>query len=443
MARVVFIQESSEGLMYIEFYLVVLKNVSGLYQYVKISNPTNATIGMGEFRTVHRFDHNLMPKISNMVRSGETPDLTDRPTIQDTTWQLADGSYWSKYDFCGYIRETPWMGVYGGGFGAWIVSASREYHSGGPLKQELLVHQDSLMLNYFHSGHFGTPGLETPPGWSKFYGPYLIYINIGSEEEVLQDVANQAIIEQAQWPYIWIDDKEYPLKRGSVSGKVTGQLKAMVVVYDSTQEEFDLQTLGYLYNTETDSNGGFVLNNIRPGNYQIVAYPLAGHGIENIARKNITVTEEALDVGLLDLPEPNGILWSIGETNRRSDVYHYSDELRNFYWHLLPPANLTFEIGKSDIGKHWYYAQTRTPGVWNIAYTDQPDGKDRILRVAFAAASSSASIDIELNGDKLGHFAYENDMTLYRDALQSGRFHPEKLTVAAKQIVNGRNNGIT
>lgn len=177
-----------------------------------------------------------------------------------------------------------------GGFGAWIVSASREYHTGGPLKQELLVHQDSLMLNYFHSTHFGTPSQAAPQGWSKFYGPVLIYFNTGSDEEVLADVAIQAEIERSKWPYTWVEEDEYPLVRGSVTGKVTGQTKAMVVVYDSLEEEFDRQTLGYLYHTETDQDGGFIIENIRPGDYQVVAYPLAGQGSDNLARQNVTIS---------------------------------------------------------------------------------------------------------------------------------------------------------
>lgn len=145
------------------------------------------------------------------------------------------------------------------------------------------------MLNYFHSSHFGTPNQAAPPGWSKFYGPVLIYFNTGSDEEILADVAHQAELEQFKWPYIWVEEEEYPLERGSISGNVTGQTKAMVVVYDSLEEEFDLQTLGYLYHTETDQDGGFTIQNIRPGDYQVVAYPLAGQGSDNLARQNVTI----------------------------------------------------------------------------------------------------------------------------------------------------------
>lgn len=144
-------------------------------------------------------------------------------------------------------------------------------------------------------------------------------------------------------------------------------------------------------------------------------------------------------MGSLDLPEPQDIIWSLGEADRRSSEYHFSDEPRNFYWHLLPPANLTFEIGKSNLAKDWYYAQTKTPGAWKIIFEDSPDSNARVLRVAFAAASSSSSVTISVNGVEIGHFAYENDNTIYRDALQSGRYHPEKMKVPADLIVEGQN----
>lgn len=86
-----------------------------------------------------------------------------------------------------------------------------------------------------------------------------------------------------------MEEEEYPLFRGSVSGRVTGQTKAMVVVYDAVEQEFDLQNLGYLFHAETNEDGSFFIENIRPGSYDIVAYPLAGHGSENLARKSITV----------------------------------------------------------------------------------------------------------------------------------------------------------
>lgn len=104
-------------------------------------------------------------------------------------------------------------GVYGNGYGAFVISPSREYHAGGPLKQDLLVHQDSLIANYFVSSHFGTSGLTASSGWTHIYGPWLLYFNTGSDSAILSDVASQANTEKSKWPYSFVGDSEYPTSR--------------------------------------------------------------------------------------------------------------------------------------------------------------------------------------------------------------------------------------
>lgn len=61
------------------------------------------------------------------------------------------------------------------------------------------------------------------------------------------------------------------------------------MLYDST-ETFDDQQLGYAFTTESDSSGSYTLTNVRPGTYNVVAYPLAGQGSENLATSTVTVT---------------------------------------------------------------------------------------------------------------------------------------------------------
>lgn len=446
MAHIMYYQPGGSGFLRLENHFIMLKNISGVYQYVKASNPSdNETLDISELRTVHRFSPSLMPHMTNGHRIGDNPDLYNRPTIQDTTWQMVDGSYWSKYDYCAYIRKTPWFGIFGGGFGAWVVSASREYHSGGPLKQDLLVHQASLSANYLTSSHYGTPNHQAVPGWSKFFGPWLIYVNTGADEDVLADASKQAKIEKEKWPYSWVSDSDYPLNRGSVTGQVIGQVNSEVVLWSSTSEAFDIQTKGYLYYTKTNKNGSFILENIRPGNYRLIAYPLAGHASEIVAEQNITVSEGHQDAGTLHLPILTDILWNIGETNRRADGFRYSDELRNFYWHTLPPVDHTFVVGKSHEAKDWYYAQSHN-GTWNIVFNDTRDNNPRTLRVAIAAASGSlifnvttARLSVSVNSFNVAELQYENDKAIYRDALQSGNFYAEKITVDADKVVDGIN----
>lgn len=74
-----------------------------------------------------------------------------------------------------------------------------------------------------------------------------------------------------------------------------------------------------------------------------------------------------------------------------------------------------------------------------MTYEDEVNGYGRVLRVAFAAASRSASVTVAINGNDIGHFAYDNDAAVYRDALQSGNFHAEVIEIPENYLVDGPN----
>ena len=438
------------GFLKYEYHIIMEKGLSGLYAYVKATNNNDHPLTFSETRTVYRFNPRTMHQVTNGIQEGILPDeneLIDARLVQDTTWQFSDGTYYSKYDYAGYIRQSPYLGVFEKGYGAWLISASREYHSGGPLKQDLLVHQDALIVNYMTGGHFGTPALKAPVGWSKIYGPWLLYFNNGTDDEMKTDVIRRTKLEHKRWPYKWMSESDYPLKRATLKGKVSSHVRSMVVLSSSLTEEFDLQTLGFSYSTETDKSGHFEIEHIRPGTYKLTAYPVEGYGIGIQSEKLVTITE-GTNRANLDLLVPKDVKWSIGETNRRSDSYRYSNEKRNYIWHTLPPADLEFEIGKSDIHTDWYYAQTK-PGTWTIRYKDSPNGKKRILRIGIAAASNIVSstsgasgspiLVVGVNGHLLDEFHYKNDQSIYRSAPQSGNFRFETIIIPASLVTKEDN----
>ncbi|XP_050296914.1 rhamnogalacturonate lyase-like [Anthonomus grandis grandis] len=436
------LQENIDNVFRIELHYIMVDGVSGIYSYAKYTNDKSSDLTLGETRVVYRFNPSILTQGSNQARTGTlytSTYLNKQTKIQDETWQLPDGTYYTKYDYAGYLRETDYQGVYGNGYGAFVISPSREYHGGGPLKQDLLIHQNSLIANYFISSHFGTAGLTAPSGWSHIYGPWLLYFNTGSDSAILSDVVNRVATEKKSWPYSFVNDSDYPLSRGSVSGTVSGQKSAMVVLWDDTTKTFEQQSLGHLYNTKTNSDGSFSIANIRPGSYLVAAYPLAGHGSDNLATSSVTVTAGGTaNVGTLSLPEPSNIIWSIGETDRRSDQYKYSNEPRNYVYETLPPESLTFTIGSSSISEDWYYAQSK-PGVWTVQYQDTQDGNGRTLRVALAAASVKPHLIVYLNNHKIGDVYFGNDQAVYRSAMQSGTFTSLVLTANNAQVVSGTN----
>ncbi|KAH1019234.1 hypothetical protein HUJ04_009081 [Dendroctonus ponderosae] len=309
--------------------------------------------------------------------------------------------------------------------------------SGGPLKQDLTVHQECLVANYFLSGHFGTPGLSASPGWTHIYGPFLLYFPTGDDGSIISAVQNQVASEQSKWPYSFVNDAEYPTSRGKVSGNVSGQKSATVVLWDSTGEEFALQELGYLYSTQTDSTGYYAFDKVRPGNYRIAAYPTAGLGSDSLDESTVTVEAGATQHVGFTLAEPDNILWSLGEANRLSSEFKYSDQPRNYQWEWVPPAENTFTIGSSDPREDWYYAQSQT-GSWYIKYQDTADGSARTLRVAIAASSKS-HLQVIVNGHRVGDTYFDNDQSIYRSAMQSGRYTSNVYTVSSAQVVSGEN----
>ncbi len=435
----------------IEYHYIVTKNVSGIYSYVFLRNEENTNISFSELRTVYRFDNAVLDRLNNSIidmKSYLYSDLQKKTFIQDETWQLENGLYYSKYDLAGYVREVEFYGVYGNNYGAWLVNPSREYYSGGPLKQDLLVHQDSLMLNYLTSTHFGTSNMLIPKHWQKIYGPWLIYFNKKkSYSDLILDVKDFAKKEKLNWPYKWIKDNNLNImRRQQVKGNIiNNNIRYKVVLCSSLKEYFDVQTLGYLYSSDTDLSGNFKITNILSGEYNMYIYPISGYDCNFKWISLVNVNDNLI---MKDIKVPSNfkdnIIWSIGETNRKSDNYKFSNKNRNFIWHTLVPKNINFYIGRSNYKKDWFYAQTKK-GVWKIYFFDTSNNRNRILNIGIAATSNNIlnktqpSLKVFLNNILLKHFSYENDKSIYRGALQSGNFSSESILIPSKNIITGLN----
>lgn len=108
------------------------------------------------------------------------------------------------YDYTGYFRNITYQVAYGNGFGVWMISASREYYSGGPLKQYFLVHHRPAIFNYLSGGHIGTLFTKGSQKWKKVHGPCLIHLNKGMDQQVKADVIGRSKVEVSLWLIIRI-----------------------------------------------------------------------------------------------------------------------------------------------------------------------------------------------------------------------------------------------
>lgn len=436
----------AQGLLYIEYHVLLMKGESGYYTYVAAGNNAGTSFQLSEFRTVYRFGSRIFDHACTHERTGLQPThkyMEQFEYLQDETYRLppsdafryTNGDIYSKYDYAGYFRENPAWGQYGHGFGFFLIPASTEYYPGGPFKQDLLVHYDGIVLDYYTGAHFGTGALTVPNDWKKFYGPYFVYLNEGEDGEALyQDAFKRAEAERAKWPYQFVNHPLYPVKRGSVTGTLRfsdgSPCSNTWVILGEKGGDVERQSAGYLFYALTDDTGAFSLPAVRPGIYTLYAWNIGGSVTEEYSLDGVMVMEDGASLGALTWKLPKRtVLWQLGRATRTAEGFRYGGEQRNHKWHMLPPADATFEIGGSTEELDWYYAQTK-PGMYRIEFDleELPDNPLCLVTALAGCCSSSMkgggtpAFQIFLNGTLVKPAALVNDSSIYRSATKSGRY---------------------
>ncbi|MGA2053161.1 MAG: polysaccharide lyase family protein [Opitutales bacterium] len=229
-AHFAIIDTGGDGRPYLEDHFVMLPNESGIHPYVIIRSQFG-----GEMRTMYRFDMHLLDhtwtpeRMDQQLSYAYLQSISDTGNAGDETWRLPAGNplglpagtIYSKYDWCLYYSEAPMWGHLGHGFGAWFIPVSTESYAGGPLRQDLAVHQDALILNYLGGGHLGSGGSASGRNGDKIHGPWYVYFNRGDTlDAIVADAKKTALAEEKKWPYQWMNDPLYPTKRTAVSGQL-------------------------------------------------------------------------------------------------------------------------------------------------------------------------------------------------------------------------------
>lgn len=482
-----------------DIHYAVRRGVSGFYYFLVTStgtatHPNSATLS--ELRTVQRFDPALLSNGYNGERHGTLPTTAQNATfssttqIEDATYPLTvaptslpgsssvssvtgqfydDGPVFSKYDWATYRTDDIVHGLYGNGYGAWLVSPSYEFYTGGPVKQELMVHHQNLILNMYHGGHFGSATTEaSPSGWQKLYGPNLVYVNAGTDEEVIADALATGALERRQWPYCWMQNSLYPSSsaRGTVSGRIAeahGRSVAGAMVVLAGTGPLLTQGYDYLFWSQADASGAFTIPAVRAGSYAVHVYATNGTIVDDPGTgeivKTITVGAGPNDAGTLTWSPPYhaNVLWSIGSSDRKSGEFRFSPnaatgidntaartgrmygpDATHGVW-TVPPANLSFAVGTSTPQTDWYFVQS-ADGTWEVHFSlaSIPAG-GAYLTIGIAGAARNPHLTVTANGHSVLDQGFGNDQTLYRSALQGGSFQMLTAAVPASNLVAGAN----
>nr|GMD51546.1 probable rhamnogalacturonate lyase B isoform X2 [Ipomoea batatas] len=397
---------------------IMLPGVSGFYTYAIYDHPKGAPdVDIDQTRIVFKLSTTSFKylAVSDEIQ-GEMPSYAEREAgqildykeavlLKETENPKLKGKVDDKYTFA---LESQDMGVYGWispkpHVGFWVITASNEFRLGGPIKQDLTCHCGPFALSMFLSAHYAGEN------WG---------IRLRNEET-------------KSWPYSFIKSDDYPIKRGTVSGRLlihdvavsktdTPAKSAHVgLAAPGAAGSWQFDAKSYQFWTRTDDTGNFKIGAIRPGTYSLYAWA-PGHLGDFIHKANLTIKPgDDIKVGdLVFTPPRNGTtLWEIGTPDRRAAEFFIPDptpELQNSlisngtekwrqyglwnrYTDLYPKTDLVYNVGKSDPAKNWFYAHvnrktgnnTYAATVWTVTFPlEAVDAKGSYtLRIAVASAT--------------------------------------------------------
>ncbi|MDE6692435.1 MAG: hypothetical protein K2K05_03535 [Muribaculaceae bacterium] len=436
---------------------ILRKGVKGVYTYV-IANgtPTSSSVSVREARVCTRLSASFLDGYVDEQMQGPIPSNSEMAEaesnhqIQDATYEMPDGTIYTKYNWAQFIASDHFHGLMNTRHGVWNIPVSYEWLNGGRMRQELTVHATSkspITIQMLQGEHLGGAAQSYDDGERQIFGPMLIYVNSGdSREEMIEDARRTAAEQQAQWPYQWFDNELYPIERGTVRGtvKVSGhsQPDSVQVVLAQPGEEIIRQGKKYIFWAQTDTDGNFEIKHVRPGDYALYAYALAGDITDEMEYAGVTVGTDTLDLGQIEWkPASYGNpVWVMGSNNRRADTWNISHHPRAYgLWKDVPSA-LTFTPGVSDEAVDFYYAQCHN-GTWTIEY-DLPEVPESGLRLtaSVAAATNKPKVTVKSNGKTAATWSFSyNDAAIYRSATQAGRHCVMTADIPATSLNPGRN----
>ena len=454
-AEVLYTNEMPKNIKWSQGY-ILRKGVNGIYSYV-IAEGVAEDSYLKEARLVYRLDGDKFTYgYVNEQMQGEFPPVATMKAIertaaiQDATFRLPNGDIYTKYNWSNYVADDHFHGMMTDHIGVWAIPVTSEYINGGPLKQELTVHTDvksPLMLQMFQGEHFGSVHQEYVKGDRKLYGPFLMYFNEGTREQMIADAKKQTTQQEKEWPFRWFSHDLHDTERATVTGRVQVQGMAparLQVILAEPGKDVNAQGKGYIFWAQTDKKGNFSISKVRRGKYSLYVYALEGENTDELEHTGIEVKKAGkLNLGTVKWAPKKyeNLLWRIGEADRLSDGFKLSDSQRAYGLFDLVPDTLTYVIGKNDPTKDWYYVESKKGSLWNVEFDlDKTYDGDAHLTISAAAVTQKPRMVYMLNGQKIGELFYpDSDGSIYRSGVRSGRHQLKVIDFPAKLLKKGKN----
>jgi rhamnogalacturonan endolyase len=440
----------------VELHYMLRRGDSGFYAYAVVRHPASlpaATFTQTRFVSKTSAPDELTDFVIGDDRIKKINRSEVRKVVTNATYLLADGTIKTKYQNSSYWADTLVYGSAGKRLGIWSITASPEYHNGGPLKQGQTVH-DNVLLRVMQSVHFGAAPVQVAAGesWSKVYGPVFTYLNDGNWEDARQRQRAEA----ERWPYRWVTAPEYAIARGTVEGQwrlkgETAHAGAWVVLAQPGSD-WTRQSKDYQFWARTGPDGKFAIRNVIPGRYTL--YVSGADQPEQFARDGVEVSaRRSSAVNVEWSPVHHGTtLWQIGAFDRTAAEFRNGNDARQFeMFRRYPvdfPDDVTFTVGKSDPAKDWNYAQwtcyAKQP-VWTIRFdAPSPSAGAATLTIGFASAQPLAGrrthLEVKVNGTLIETIGLPKTGTAgYRGSMQDSAYNLRVLRFDGKLLHPGTN----
>lgn len=455
-AEVLYTNELPKNIKWSQGY-IIRKGVNGIYSYVIAEGVADSSY-LKEARVVYRLDGDKFTYgYVNKQMQGEFPPVATMKAIertaaiQDATFRLPSGEIYTKYNWANYVADDHFHGMMTDHIGVWAIPVTTEYINGGPLKQELTVHTDvksPLMLQMFQGEHFGSVHQEYVKGDKKIYGPFLMYFNDGTRDQMIADAAKQTAQQEKEWPFTWFSNDLHDTERATVTGRIqitNGMAPARLqVILAAPGVDVNAQGKGYIFWAETDKKGNFSIPKVRRGNYSLYVYALEGENTDELEHTGIEVKKAGkVNIGTVKWAPKKyeHLLWRIGEADRLSDGFKLADSPRQYGLFDLVPEQLTYVVGKNNPAEDWYFIEGKKGSKWNVEFdVDKDYSGDAHLTISAAAVTQKPRMIYELNGKKIGELFYpDSDGSIYRSGVRSGAHQLKVITFPANLLKKGKN----